>query len=363
MSTILEEITDQPTWHKYLFGLSDRPPGPHFLQSWPWGELKANHGWEAHRYIVRRDEEVIGAFQLLTRLISRTPKLKLGYIPRGPVLAAQRDLKSVLSAIEHAARQHRCFYVKADPDFEQDSDLGDAWRAAASAKRWRYSPEQIQPRATGWTDLLPGDKAGEAKLLAAMTKRWRYNVKLGPKRGVSAEPVEGNDFRDFYALYRETGKRQGFGLRSIDYYQEVAERFGQGESTGAQLFVARHKDEAVPLAGAFLLQFGKRWWYFYGASSNRRRADMPTYCLQWTTQRWARDHGGETYDWWGAPEDPDNKKDSRYRVWHFKKGFGPRHVLSVGAWDKPLGTLLYRSYMLPARLRKPAARLRSKLPF
>jgi lipid II:glycine glycyltransferase (peptidoglycan interpeptide bridge formation enzyme) len=336
-----------------------RSPGTHFLQSWQWGELKVSQGWRAHRYAVEKDGRVLGAFSLLHRPISRRPRLVLGYIPRGPIVIDGKYLAEVMRAIREAGEKHGCFAVKADPDFEVSSPLGTAWEQAARENGWQYSRDQIQPRATGITDLLPDDPDGEAKLLSGMSKRWRYNVGLGPKRGIETTAVRDNDFRQFYQVYEETGQRQGFGVRSLDYYQAVADLFADGDSSSAQLFVATHPEEKLPLAGAFVLSFGQRWWYFYGASSSRRRADMPTYCLQWATQRWARDHGGKTYDWWGAPEDPENKNDRRYSVWHFKKGFGPRHVLTVGAWDLPLKPNIYRSYTTIERLRRRIARLRA----
>jgi peptidoglycan pentaglycine glycine transferase (the first glycine) len=353
MSSIKTElITDEKTWNTTLFSLGK----PHFLQSWQWGEHKSAHGWQAHRAAVHRGNDLIGAFQLLTRTISARPRLTLGYCPRGPIVAFDQDLHEILAALEAVARAHGCFYVKADPDIDETSPLASAWREAATMHGWRYSSDQIQPRATGVTDLLPGDLDGEEKLLAGMAKQWRYNIKLGPERGIETKPVKGNDFTQFYDVFQETGQRQGFSVRSLDYYQEVANRFSRGDKTSAQLFLATHPQEPSPLAGAFLLSYGDRWWYFYGASSARRRADMPTYALQWTTQRWARDHGGATYDWWGAPERSDDKSDSRYNVWHFKKGFGPRHVLTVGAWDKPLNPLLYQPYSLAAHFRKKLAR-------
>lgn len=345
-------ITDEKTWNRTLFSLGK----PHFLQSWQWGEHKAAHGWQAHRIAIYRGNSLIGAFQLLTRAISKRPRLTLGYCPRGPITAQSHDLPDVLASLESLGRSQGCFYVKADPDIDETSNLAPAWREAAKAHGWHYSSDQVQPRATGVTDLLPDDPEGEEKLLAGMAKQWRYNVKLGPKRGIETKAVKNNDFTQFYDVFQETGQRQGFSVRALDYYQEVANRFSRGEKTSAQLFLAAHPDENSPLAGAFLLSYGNRWWYFYGASSSRRRADMPTYALQWTTQRWARDHGGATYDWWGAPEKPDDKSDSRYTVWHFKKGFGPKHVLTVGAWDKPLSPLLYYPYSIVAAMRKKMAK-------
>lgn len=343
-------------WNSVLFEMSQ----PHFLQSWAWGEHKSDHGWQVYRMIVMQEEKKIGAFQLLTRVISSKPKLKLGYCPRGPIFSSG-NAQLVITALAEYAKELGCFVVKADPDIETGTTIATEWYEACNIEGWKYSSDQIQPRATGVTDLLQGDPNGEEKLLSGMKKQWRYNVKLGPKRGVKVFPVTDNYFDEFYDVFNETGKRQGFTIRNLEYYQEVANRFSSGNKSQSQLFIATHPDEKSPLAGAFLLSFGDRWWYFYGASSNRRRADMPTYALQWLTQRWARDHGGKTYDWWGAPEDPDNKSDKRYSVWHFKKGFGPRHVLTVGAFDKPLNNKLYKLYIMSSAIRRKFAKIKASI--
>ena len=98
------------------------------------------------------------------------------------------------------------------------------------------------------------------------------------------------------------------------------------------------------MAGVFLMRYGDRAWYFYGASSERRRRDMPNYLLQWEAMRWARAHGCTLYDWWGAPTDLDDPHDTMQGVWQFKQGFGASFEAHIGAWDYVLQPGLYRLY-------------------
>ena len=88
----------------------------------------------------------------------------------------------------------------------------------------------------------------------------------------------------------------------------------------------------------------RRAWYFYGASSERHRRDMPNHLLQWEALRWALAQGCTVYDWWGAPTHPDDPEDRMQGVWQFKQGFGAELQPHIGAWDYPVSPTLYRLY-------------------
>ena len=111
------------------------------------------------------------------------------------------------------------------------------------------------------------------------------------------------------------------------------------------LLLAEHPEEAAPVAGLFLMRYGETAWYFYGASSERQRRDMPNYLLQWEAMRWAQAQGCTRYDWWGAPTNPDDENDSMQGVWGFKQGFGAVLQEHVGAWDYPVQPLLHKVYV------------------
>jgi lipid II:glycine glycyltransferase (peptidoglycan interpeptide bridge formation enzyme) len=92
-----------------------------------------------------------------------------------------------------------------------------------------------------------------------------------------------------------------------------------------------------------LFHFGRKCWYFYGASSNEQRDKMPNYLLQWEAIRWAKAHGYAVYDLWGAP-DEFNETDGMWGVFQFKRGFRGTVVRHVGAWDYAPNPLLYGLY-------------------
>ncbi len=350
----LVTVQDEIQWTKNLEHLGN----PHFLQSWQWGEHKSAYGWRVSRYVVELEGECIGAFQLMVRSVGKgIIKFNIGYVPRGPLLVSIEHIENVMVMVQKAASLKGCLYIKVDPDVDNTSTNAKNWQKYLDTNGWAYSLNQIQPRGTAVTDLLQDDKNGEDTLLRSMDKTWRYNIKHAKKRGITVEAVNPEKFSQFYRLYQETSSRQGFDIRPEQYYKEVAKIFENGSNSVSRLFLARHPDEQDPLVAALGIGYGKRHWYFYGASTNKRRADMPAYAVQWTAMRWSRLQGAESYDWWGAPDDPSDKKSSLYTVWHFKKGFGPKHVLAVGAWDKPLKqkflfALFTRALYLQKKLKK-----------
>jgi lipid II:glycine glycyltransferase (peptidoglycan interpeptide bridge formation enzyme) len=336
-------VETEAAWQDLLAGL----PAPHLLQSWPWGEIKNQTDWHADRLMLQSGKRTIGAAQFLWRQPFSGSPLRVGYVPKGPVLdwSNLQAVNGVLGQIELHARKRNCIFVKIDPDVEEESFAGRQLQHMFFRRNWRFSTEQIQFKNTAYTDLA----LDEAALLAAMKSKWRYNVRLATKRGICVRNGTVDDLAGFYDLYRETAIRDGFLIRPRQYYQQTWQTFldaqAAGDSAaGGALLLAEHPSEALPVAALFLLRYADRVWYFYGASSDRRRRDMPNYLLQWEALRWSKSQGCNIYDWWGAPTDLDDPDDGMQGVWRFKQGFGAEFRRHVGAWDFVVSPQLYRGY-------------------
>lgn len=81
---------------------------PHPMQTWQWGEARAELGSEVHRWCVSAQDEVV----LLAQVFSRTWRgitTSLAWVPRGPVFSAENKVKSALEALGPAlkAQGHR----------------------------------------------------------------------------------------------------------------------------------------------------------------------------------------------------------------------------------------------------------------
>ena len=313
----------------------------HILQSWAWGELKAQFGWSVERIAV-------GAVcaQVLFRALPGGLG-SLAYVPRGPAadLGAAAGMRALLEAIGLAARKRHAICLKVEPNCEK----GPAPEGALRALGFRPSPQSVQPRRTILVDLqgAPGD------VLERMRQKTRYNVRLAERKGVTVRAGSSADLPAFYRLMETTSERDRFAVHSQAYYAAVHGLFvsaGQG-----QLLLAEH--EGKLLAGLVVLSLGDTACYMYGASSDEGRNLMPTYLLQWEAMGWAREQGCRWYDLWGVPDEDEavleaqfaERNDGLWGVYRFKRGFGGRLVRMVGAWDLVYAPLRYRMYALALR--------------
>lgn len=324
------------------------PPGScHALQCWAWGEVKAGSGWHVERWSVERGERALGAFQFLWRQPVAGMPLRVAYVPKGPVLNWSDDeaVGTVLEQIEELCRERACVHVKIDADVAESQREGRLLRSLFAQRGWRFSPEQVQFKNTGFTDIsMP-----EEVLLASFKSKWRYNIRLAQRRGVTVRSGQVGDLAGFYRLYEETGARDRFLIRPFAYYEALWRRFLEMQESGSRrgggaLLLAEHPEEDRPLAGLFLLRHGRQALYFNGASSGRRRRDMPNYLLQWRAMQWAKAQGCAVYDWWGAPTDPGDACDPMQGVWRFKEGFAAALAVHIGAWDWSPNPLLWHGY-------------------
>ncbi len=337
---VYQIVQDCQEWNRILLTL----PSAHVLQSWDWGDFKSRWGWTAERLVWLENGQPAAAAQVLQRSIPGTPWTFL-YVTRGPALdyANLPLVDLVLADLEAYGRRQHALFVKVDPDVprqygEADNlpdPTGQGVLALLTRRGWRFSPEQIQFRNTVLVDLRP--EPGE--LLAAMKNKWRYNIRLAERKGVTVRSGTGQDISLFYEMYAETANRDNFLIRPEAYYRDVWQRFlavGQ-----AQMLLAFAGE--TPVAGLFLFLFGRTAWYLYGASTAQARPLMPNHLLQWKAMEWARSAGCTCYDMWGAP-DVFDPADRMWGVYQFKKGFGGRVMLGLGAFDYPVNRSGYWAF-------------------
>ncbi len=155
------------------------------------------------------------------------------------------------------------------------------------------------------------------------------------------------DLPGLYRMYAETSVRDGFVIRSEEYYLELWRRFL--ERGMAEPLIAEVEGEAV--AGIFPFYFARRAWYLFGMSRQAHREKMPNYLLQWEAMRRAKARGCTQYDLWGAP-DVFDESDAMWGVFRFKEGLGGQVVRTAGAWDYPSRPAAYVLYtrVLPRAL-------------
>jgi lipid II:glycine glycyltransferase (peptidoglycan interpeptide bridge formation enzyme) len=357
----MEDITPE-YWNKLIASL----PASHILQSWEWGQLKSQFGWEAKHYLwskmdndlrltstpAANPDDIAAAALVLCRTVAiggGALQAKVMYLPKGPLLRDWANLgerQKVINDLRNLAHEQKAIFLKLDPDVrlgtgvpgtdqETSEQVGRSFSDELGAAGFIFSPDQIQFRNTICINL----EASEAELLQRMKQKTRYNIRLSERKGVRIRRGDQNDIPTLYNMYAETSQRDGFVIREAAYYQAVWETFINNGSAHA-LIAAVEKE---PIAAVIIFVFARRAWYLYGMSSSLHRELMPNYLLQWEAIRLAKQAGCLEYDLWGAPDRFDSA-DPLWGVYRFKEGLGGEVVRTVGAWDYPARRQLYSLY-------------------
>ncbi|MEN4011200.1 MAG: peptidoglycan bridge formation glycyltransferase FemA/FemB family protein [Chloroflexota bacterium] len=325
-------ILDSKQWNAFL----SQHPSAHLLQTDEWGQLKAAFGWKP----VKIGSPTSGA-QILFRALPLG--FSIAYIPKGPV---GKEWGSLLPEIDEVCRRQRAIFLKIEPDRWEDEA---APLLLDGIGAYRQLAKPIQPRRTVEIDLA----GSETDWLARMKQKTRYNIRLAQRKEVNIEFSA--DVAEFHRMILITGKRDGFGVHSLGYYQRAYDLFAPRGMCA--LLMARY--DCKTLAALMVFAHGERGWYFYGASTDEERSRMPTYLLQWEAMRWAAARGCRVYDLWGIPDEDEqvlesefaNREDGLWGVYRFKRGFGGRVRRAVSAWDVIYSPALYRIYTLYTRFR------------
>ena len=280
---------EQVVWDAQVAAASGR-----LLQSWRWGAFKERHGWRAERI---RVETADGA-GLAQVLFKHRGPVSVGYLPRGPVLAAPDGelARRLFRAVDEVAVRHGALCLIVEP--EAPLPFTGRYRDAGFVR----GPEHIQPERTVKVPLL--DDEG---LLAQMHPKMRYNVRLAQRRGVVARRAEpdASGLSTFHGLMADTAARNAYAIHAPDYYGDFLRLFGDD---AVLLFAVI---DGLPVATVIAARFGDEAQYMYGASSTRHRAHGAGFFLQFEAMRWARERGCRRYDLWGIPaKDPPSTEDA-----------------------------------------------------
>ena len=301
------------------------------MQTWEWGELRSETGWITRRLAVERGRDVVAAASVQRRGPD-APLPGVSYCPKGPALdyGDTALFGEVLRLLAEDTRQQRSVFLSVEPEVEVTTP-----DAVATIRAAGYVPSanQLQANSTFLVDVAAPDD----ELLARMSSTWRRYIRKAPRDGVTVRAGGEADLARFYELYRETGERDEFVVRPKHYIETLWRHLAPAGLVG--LFLA--EVDGCAEAAVLPLRFGRRGWYLYGASSVAGQKVHAPFLLQWHTMQWARDHGCDTYDMWGAADDPADESDPLAGVTRWKRGFGGRHVRWAGGYDYVAAPTLY----------------------
>ncbi len=331
MKLVQVDKEDTSDWDQYVSNIETS----HFMQSYSWGQLKKQTGWNPIYLKVVENEKMRGAALLLTK---RLPLINryIYYLPRGPVVDFNDNeaFLFLMNNIKLFVKDNNGIFLRVDPYLKKNDEnnlLFEQTGFKRSKKKWSF---WNNPRFVFWLNLESDSKI----LLMRLHKKARNEIRFPHKRGVEFSLANISDIDDFYSLMIGTAEQKGIGFHDKNYYRKLYKTLGD---TGmAQLFMARHEGRAI--ATGMSLVYGKRAWLMYLASSKKHFHFRPNRALQWEMIKWAKEKGCTVYDFRGtAADDPPDPKDPGYGVYKFKKSFGPEYIKLVEYYDYVVNRPIY----------------------
>ena len=308
---VIEQVSADSV--QYSQWISDNPQAT-IWQSSAWQKFQVALGREVQLFIAS-DAGVILASALCI-IDHGSFGVRTWDCPRGPLWnnsdAGTQAMRELLVHITKKAQENGAMELTISP-IEPLPELPSEPGHFAPTNR------HVQPQATLILDLLQSEEA----LLAQMHSKARYNIKVAERHGIDVREENVSHIHEFYALMKETGNRDAFGIHSLQHYQKFLT-----ELPGAFLLLAYHSEKVV--AGLLGVTYGNTGIYYYGASSYEDRAFMAPYLLQWKAILRCKSLSVASYDFLGIspPIEGERRAISPWEgITAFKQKFGGSTVL------------------------------------
>ena len=326
-----------------------------FQQSLEWAEVKKSN-W-IPEVILAEDEEknIIGSLCVWIRKIPIFGNIM--YAPRGPVCDVHdlAILKQLTDGAKELAKKYKAIVLRIEPDIlSSDQTFRDVvtnlgYKIKDDAKDFK---DEIQPRYVFRLNIK--DKT-EEEVMAGFKQKWRYNIRLAGRKGVTVKEGTKEDLKDFHKIMIETGARDGFIIRPLEYFEKMYDCLGPDHM---KVLMAYYEDK--PISGVIPIFYGNKTWYLYGASSNNHRNLMPNYLLQWEMIKMAIARHDDVYDFRGVSGVVD-ENHPQYGLYRFKQGFGATFTEFIGEVYYPFKPLTYKLYKFSEKTFRTLRQLKMKL--
>lgn len=354
-----------------MAGFSELDSTSNPFQSSFWAAIKQSSGWEPHvfRITVEAEDSAI-PWSTATLVMSR--RLLMGkviaYIPFGPdIEGMDLPLSTFLRDVAREMRRflpHGTICIRFDlpwhlPEVEE--------LPAISGRYFKPCGESVQPEGTTRLDLSGGYEQARLRY----RERARRNIRKAESRGVVVSEWDGSDeeFKQWYAVYQETARRDGFAARSEEYLRRFLS-FASDARPDPYVYFGQRRNSVSPKSyrlepeariskgischlylayvenrlagGTMVMESTNLAVYLFGASLRFDGCSF-SYLLQDYAIRKACEHNRAMYDFYGI-SGPKNRGSHLDGLRLFKRSFGGYNCYRQPSTDfvyKPFFWLFY----------------------
>ncbi len=384
----------------------------HFLNCVNWSEFRKTVNWSYKLFGFFQDEKMIGAANVQ---IKKEKMVKLAYAPRGIIIdfQEQKIVEEATKLLKNALKKEGVFVLKMDPQviyqnrdyyLEEIGEKNDQVVSNLKSAGYKHLGfvdhfEGMQPRHT----IRINTEQGTKEIQKAMDKMTKKRIQAGNEFKLKYVKAGKERLKDFHDLLVLTSERDSFTIRSIEYFENILEQFGENASlhfaildynatmesltkdmdrveTQIQGFdeklaemneggkkyknTLRQKEDIINkknrienemtelteyfadkekeliLAAGFTISDVNKTWYVYGASHNQFRNFYPTYFLVNSMINESVNRNDKFFDLFGISGSTD-KDNEAIGLYQFKRGFGGEVIEFIGEFELVLNKVVY----------------------
>lgn len=202
-----------------------------FLQSPEIGKLREKSGWQIHYVAVRRQNKIVAASMMVS--IMRRFGKKEFYAPRGFLIDyLDKDLLSFFTKeVKQYVKSNSGYQFRIDPyiiNVERDSNGDKIKDGIDNSIVKQYFNElgyikvkKDEMEQVGWMYVLDIEDKTENDILQNMKPNTRNTIRKTLKNGIEIKELEKKDLKEFHKIMVETGKRKGFSVRNLQYFENM----------------------------------------------------------------------------------------------------------------------------------------------
>lgn len=202
-----------------------------FLQSPEIGKLREKSGWQIHYVAVRRQNKIVAASMMVS--IMRRFGKKEFYAPRGFLIDyLDKDLLSFFTKeVKQYVKSNSGYQFRIDPyiiNVERDSNGDKIKDGIDNSIVKQYFNElgyikvkKDEMEQVGWMYVLDIEGKTENDILQNMKPNTRNTIRKTLKNGIEIKELEKKDLKEFHKIMVETGKRKGFSVRNLQYFENM----------------------------------------------------------------------------------------------------------------------------------------------
>ena len=374
---MLEELTE-----KEFQEFSKESPLRNFMETIEIGNLRKANEWTINYLGLKENGKIVGATLLLSK--KRHFNKYEFYALRGPLLDYndKKLVNTFLSELKKYVKKHNGYCLRLDPYLplrrfdgkNNELSLNYAPNITLNVlNSLGFKKTEQEEQVSSMYVLNLKDKS-ENDILKEMKSNTRNCIRKTIKNGIEVVELQKEELQEFYDVMIETGKRKGFDVRNISYYENMYDIFSKNgeikylvtrlnldkyvelleneikenetkkqklsasscndgkrkefettiESLKKRINIAKEqKKEAnksvITLAGSMFVMTRPEIVYLSSGNYEKYMMYNSQYLIQWEMIKYAIANGYERYNFYGTPI--TSKKDKAYGIYEFKAGF------------------------------------------